>query len=77
MPRSPSLLLGDDNFVANETPTALPVVMHRYMLGGAPSSIDMPDLADATGSFAPLGAFALMGGLRHVAVLRGLLLRAA
>ena len=37
----------------------------------------MSDLADVTGSFAPLGAFALMGGPHHDAASRAPLLRAS
>ena len=69
VPRSPSLLLGGGgDFVAKETPATLLVVRHRYVIGGAPSSVDMSDLVDITDSFAPLCAFALMGGPRHGAV---------
>ena len=75
MPRSPSLLLGDDDFAVGETPAATPLVKHRYVLGGAPGSLDMSDIVDSAGTFAPLGDIALMGGMRHVAVARGPLLR--
>ena len=75
VPRSQALLLGDGDFVANETLTTAPLVKHRYVLGGTPSSPGMSDLADSAGTFAPLGAFALMGGPRHTTAARGPLLR--
>ena len=74
VPRPPPLLLGDDDFIANETPAVLPVVRHHHVLGSTPNSIDMADLATVTGLFTPLGDFALMGGPRYVAASRRQLL---
>ena len=41
--RSPALLLGDDDFVASETPVAVPLFRHRYVLGIADTSLDAVD----------------------------------
>ena len=40
IPLSPSLLLDDDDFIANEAQRTAPPVKHRYMLGGDDTSID-------------------------------------
>jgi hypothetical protein len=74
-PTTPSILLGDDDFVANEPPASAPVVRHRYVLGTTEFTLDMADLVDAAGTFAPLGDFAGMCGPRHTAAARITMLR--